>query len=212
LLIAATVILSKDVSAQDPSFIIMPRAGVMTQARPFTQQFLLLPDYSRKWKYEMDPALAYGAVIEVPTPYKSLGVRLEISNAGKAEIRRVAGSDGPPTHDEVSARVRITSAAAIYQPSRFCWGNVCPRLLGGGGIKQYDFEGNLLWDDIVDRFADDQSHATLQLGAGVVAYASRLAIIAEVVDYSNGIKFASRDQPTSRTHDLAFTLGAGVRF
>ena len=211
LVATATFLAGRGLHAQDPSFIIMPRAGVMAQARPFTQNFLLLPDYMRKWKYKMEPAVAYGGLIEVPTPYKSVGVRLEMNNGSRATITQ-SGGEGPPTSGEVSAQLSIISAAMIYQPSRACWGGVCPRLLGGGGIKRYDFEGNLAWDDIIDRFADDQSHFTLQLGAGVVAYASRLAIIAEIVDYSNGIKFASRDQPTSRAHDVAFSLGAGVRF
>ncbi len=184
----------------------------MRQALPFSQQFLLVPDFQRKWRYEMNAAPTWGALLEVPTPLKSLAVRFEASQAGRAEIRRVEGSDGPPTNDDVSAKIQIASIAAVFQPARFCWGDVCPRLVGGGGVKKYDFTGNLLWDDIVDRFADDQSRATLQLGAGIVAYASRLAIIVEVMDYSNGIRFASRDQPTSRTHDLTFNLGAGVRF
>ena len=200
-----------DLRAQDPSFIIMPRGGVMAQARPFTQNFLIVPDYMRKWRYKMEPSVAYGGLVEVPTPYKSIGGRLEMSRGSRSKITR-AGGEGPPLQDEVSAQMNITTAAVIYQPARACWGDVCPRLLGGGGVKQYDFEGNLLWDDVVDRFADDQSHFTLQLGAGIVAYTSRIAIIAEIVDYSNGIRFASRDQPTSRAHDLAFSLGAGVRF
>ncbi len=208
---AATCFTASGLHAQDPSFIIMPRAGVLAQARPFTQDFLLVPDYMRKWRYKMEPSVAYGALVEVPTPYKSLGVRLEMSNGSRATITQ-SGGEGPPTAGEVSAQMNIISAAMIYQPSRACWGGVCPRLLGGGGIKRYDFEGNLAWDDIIDRFAEDQSHFTLQLGAGVIAYASRIAIIAEIVDYSNGIRFASRNQPTSRAHDVAFSLGAGVRF
>lgn len=197
--------------AQEPSFVVMPRAAVMAQALPFTQNFLLVPDYMRKWRYKMEPSVAYGGLIEVPTPYKSIGVRLEMSNGSRATITQ-SGGEGPPIYDEVSAQMSIVTGAIIYQPGRACWGDVCPRLLGGGGIKRYDFEGNLAWDDIIDRFADDQSHFTLQLGVGVVAYVSRMAIIAEVVDYSNGIRFASRDQPTSRAHDIAFSLGAGVRF
>jgi hypothetical protein len=213
LFVAGAFILgAREVCAQhEPSFIIMPRAGVIAQARPFTQNFLLVPDYTRKWRYKMDPSVTYGALIEVPTPYRSVGVRLEMSSASRENVTK-SGGEGPPLQDEVTAQIDIASAAMIYQPARLCWGGVCPRLLGGGGIKRYDFEGNLLWDDIVDRFAEDQSHFTLQLGAGIVAYASRLAIIAEIVDYSNGIRFASRDQPTNRAHDLAFSLGAGVRF
>jgi hypothetical protein len=198
--------------AQGTSLLVMPRAGVIRQALPLTQQFILAPDFRTKWRYEMDAAPIVGALIEVPTPLKSLAVRLEASQAGRSDIRKAEGSDGPPTYGEVTAEIQIASIAAVFQPPRFCRGGVCPRLLGGGGIKRYNFTGNLLWDDIVDRFADDQSHATLQLGAGIVAYVSRLAIIVEVMDYSNGINFASRDQPTDRAHDLSFNLGAGVRF
>ena len=212
-LVLAIALLSSSapVDAQQPSFIVMPKGGFVVQARPFQQQHLLVSDFQRIWKYEMDAAATYGILIETPTPFKSLGVRLEASRAGRASIREVPGSTGPPTRD-VSAKVNIASIAAVFQPERFCWGNVCPRLLGGGGVKSYDFEGNLLWDDIVDRFADDQSPLTLQLGAGIVAYVSRLAIIAEITDYSNGIRFASRDQPTNRVHDIAFNLGAGLSF
>jgi hypothetical protein len=184
----------------------------MAQALPFTQNFLAVPDYTRKWKYRMEAAPAYGGLIEVPTPYRGLGVRLEMIDRGRSGIENVNG-EGPPIQDEVTAKIDVISAALIYQPARACWGDVCPRLIGGGGIKRYDFQGNLLWDDIVDRFADDQTHFTLQLGAGIAAYtSSRLVFIAEIVDYSNGVKFASRDQPTSRTHDVAFSFGAGVRF
>lgn len=198
--------------AQESSFLIVPRVGVMRQALPFTQQFLLAPDFRSKWRYEMDAAPVIGALIEVPTPLKSLVVRLEASQAGRSDIRKAEGSDGPPTYGDVTAEIQIATIAAVFQPPRFCRISVCPRLVGGGGVKKYKFTGNLLWDDIVDRFADDQSHTTLQVGAGIVGYVSRLAIIVEVMDYSNAINFASRDQPTSRTHDVSLNLGAGVRF
>ncbi|HEX5577785.1 MAG TPA: hypothetical protein VFX40_05370 [Gemmatimonadaceae bacterium] len=199
-------------AAQQPSFVIMPKAAVVAQARPFSQQFTIVDQFETRWRYRMEPALAWGALVETPTPYKSLGIRIEMSEAGKSEITKAGNSDGPPTYGEVSARVRVASAAAIFQPEKYCWGSVCPRLIGGAGIKRYDFEGDLLWDDVRERFAGDQSRTTIQLGAGVIAYASRLAIIAEVVDYSNSIMFASADNRTNRVHDLAFTLGAGVRF
>jgi hypothetical protein len=198
--------------AQQPSFVVMPKAAVVAQARPFSQQFTIVDQFETLWRYRMEPAISYGALVETPTPYKSLGIRLEMSKAGKSEITKAGNSDGPPTYGEVSARVSVASAAAIFQPEKYCWGSVCPRLIGGAGIKRYDFEGDLLWDDVRERFARDQSRTTIQLGAGIIAYASRLAIIAEVVDYSNSIMFASADNRTNRVHDVSFTVGAGVAF
>ena len=198
--------------AQQPSFVIMPKAAVVAQARPFSQQFAIVDQLETLWRYRMEPALSYGALVEAPTPYKSLGIRVEMSKAGESEITKAGNSDGPPTYGEVSARVSVASAAAIFQPEKYCWASVCPRLIGGAGVKRYDFEGDLLWDDVRERFARDQSRTTIQLGAGIIAYASRLALIAEVVDYSNSIMFASADNRTNRVHDLSFTVGAGVRF
>lgn len=200
------------VHAQQPSLVIMPKAAVVAQARPFSQQFAIVDNFETLWRYRMEPALSYGALVEAPTPYKSLGIRLEMSKAGKSEITKAGNSDGPPTYGEVSARVSVASAAAIFQPEKYCWASVCPRLIGGAGVKRYDFEGDLLWDDVRERFARDQSRTTIQLGAGIIAYASRLAIIAEVVDYSNSIVFASADNRTNRVHDVSVTVGAGVRF
>jgi hypothetical protein len=190
----------------------MGRGGVVAQAVPFSQQFALTTQIDERWRYRTEPALSYGAIVETPTPMRSFGLRFEGSRIGRATIRKAEGSKGPPTNGDVTAKVGVVSAAALYQPESWCWNSVCPRLIGGLGVKRYDFEGNLLWDDIVDRFADDQSRTTLQLGGGIIAYMSRIAIVAEVVDFSNSIKFASRDHPTNRAHDLSFNVGAGVRF
>lgn len=198
--------------AQHPSFVIMPKAAVVAQARPFSQRFAIVDQFETLWRYRMEPALSWGALVEAPTRYKSLGVRVEVSRAGKSEITKARDSDGPPTYGEVSARVSVASAAAVFQPAKYCRGSVCPRLIGGAGIKRYDFEGDLLWDDVRDHFARDQSHTTIQLGAGIIAYAPRLALIAEVVDYSNSIVFANPDNRTKRAHDLAFTVGVGLTF
>src|SRR5687768_7319486 len=167
LVIPLALLVSPDtLEAQEPSFVVMPKAAVVAQARPFSQQFALVDQLETLWRYRMEPALSYGALVEAPTPYKSLGLRLEMSKVGKSEITKAENSDGPPTNGEVSARMTMASAAAIYQPARYCWGSVCPRLIGGAGIKRYDFEGDLLWDDVRERFARDQSRTTIQLGAG----------------------------------------------
>ena len=72
--------------AQQPSFVIMPKAGIVAQARPFSQQFAIVDHFETLWRYRMEPALSSGALVETPTPDKSLGIRLERSKAGKSEM------------------------------------------------------------------------------------------------------------------------------
>ena len=211
-LLAFTAFSATPLSAQQPPFLVMGRAGLVAQAVPFSQQFSLTTQIDERWRYRTQPAMSYGAIVETPTPWTSFGLRFEASQTGRATIKKTLDSKGPPTNGDVTTKVGVVSAAALYQPEGWCRNGICPRLIGGLGIKRYDFEGNLLWDDIVDRFADDQSRTTLQLGIGIIAYMSRFAIVAEVVDFSNSIKFASRDNPTNRVHDVSFNVGAGIRF
>src|SRR5687768_2302808 len=212
LLASTAVFSSAELQAQQPSFLVMGRVGVVAQAVPFSQHFSLTTQIDERWRYRTQPAVSYGAIVETPTPFTSFGLRFEGARVSRAAIKKTKESLGPPTNGEVTAKVSLLSAAALYQPEGWCRNGVCPRLIGGLGVKRYDFEGNLLWDDIVERFAEDQSRTTLQLGVGIIAYMSRIAIVAEAVDFSNSIKFASRDNQTNRVHDLSFNLGAGVRF
>lgn len=210
--VVTTTFLSEPIEAQKVRLLVAPRAGVITPATSISQRFDQVPGFDATWRYDMKPAFSYGALVEVPTPLAGLGVRLEWTEGQKASITHADGTAGPPTYGDVSAKLRITSAAALIQPERLCLRNVCPRLVAGAGIKQYDFEGALLWDDVVDRFAKDQSVTTLQLGLGLITYLDRFAIIAEVNDFSNRVEFATPDNAANRVHDLVINLGAAIRF
>ena len=83
-MLVATGAQPETLPAQAGSFVVMPRAGIMTQARPLTQDFRLAPDYSAKWEYSMEAASAYGGLVEVPIPNRSIGLRLEMNSTARA--------------------------------------------------------------------------------------------------------------------------------
>jgi hypothetical protein len=184
------------------------------QAVPFEREFNDLgPEYRQVWRYRYQPDLVWGAAADLTTPGLPVGIRLEVNHAPSLTVEQKQGSPGPPVFERGSGAVTTATAAAIVQPARACLGALCPRLLVGGGVKQYRFDVELLSDDIVFPFAEDQSHTTLQVGVGVAARRNRVSLVAEVNDYSNRFKlFYNEDESRRRVHDTVATLGLAFHF
>ena len=194
---------------------LLPRVGLLTQAVPFQREFTdLPPEYHQVWRYRIQPDVVLGLAADIATASLPVGVRIEASHAPSLVIEQEGGSLGPDVFDEASGSGTMTTAtvAAIVQPARTCMGVVCPRLLVGGGVKQYRFDTELLSGDIVFPLAEDQARLTLQLGAGVVARRKRVSLVAEVNDYSNKVAlFQDTDDPRRRVHDTIATLGIALQ-
>ena len=140
------------------------------------------------------------------------GLRLALNRAPSLTLERDPGYSGAPLLGPASGRVTTATIAVLLEPRQTCLGPVCPRIVLGGGIKRYRFDANVLIDDIVVPFADDQNRPTLQLGIGMRATVAGFVVVTEISDFSNGLRFGNSTYPSKRTHDTIVSLGLGIRF
>jgi hypothetical protein len=191
----------------------MPRAGVLTQAAAFKQQWNdPPPEFRQVWRYRFEPDLVLGAAAAVETGALPVGLRLEVNRAPSLRLKQEAGSHGPPLYENTDADLTTGTLAAVVEPEGACYRGICPRLLLGAGVKHYRFDATLISDDTIYRFAEDQTCTTLQLGVGIATrLAGPLSVIAEINDFSNRVVLFNADDPSGRVHDILATLGVALR-
>jgi hypothetical protein len=198
-------------SAQDSPMrvTLVAHGGVHAQTGPFRQDLgALVPGLVTRYRFDRGGSL--GASLELGRARFPLGIRVSVNQSPSLGLERTPGSLGAPFLEPATGRVTTATVAVVLEPRRTCFGRVCPRALLGGGIKRYRFDANLLLDDIVEPFADDQFHPTLQMGVGVRATVGKAVLMADVTDFSNGFRFTNQTYPGRRVHDTIVSLGVGV--
>lgn len=198
---------------QAPQYIsILPRLGVLTQPVPFKQYWNdPPPEFRQVWRYRFAPALAFGMAAEFGAESLPLRLRTEVNHTPSARLHHIAESFGPPLHEEATAGLTSATVAVVAEPEQACFRMFCPRLLAGGGVKHYRFEADVISDDTIYPFAQDQTRLTVQLGAGVAVRLPRITLVAEVNDFSNQLRFFRLDDPSGRVHDTLATMGVTIR-
>jgi hypothetical protein len=188
---------------------LLAHGGVHSQTGAFRQDFsALVPGLESRYRFERGGSL--GASLELGRARFPLGIRVSLNQSPSLGLERPPGSLGAPFLGPATGRVTTATVAAFLEPRRTCVGRVCPRAVLGGGIKRYRFDANLLLDDIVEPFADDQVRPTLQVGVGLRATVGRVVLMTDVTDFSNGFRFTNRTYPGRRVHDTIVSLGVGV--
>lgn len=200
-------------SAQDARTYVTLAAhgGVLSQTGPFRQDLgALAPGWVSGYRFNRGGCV--GASLELVRARFPLGIRLALSQSASLRLERAPGFIGAPVLEPASARVTTATIAMLLEPRRTCVGRVCPRLMLGGGVKRYWFNADLVYDDIIEPFADDQTRPTLQLGVGVRATVAGIVLTADISDFSNSLRFGNVTYPSKRTHDTIVSLGLGIRF
>lgn len=189
---------------------LVAHGGVLAQTVAFRQDFgALVPGLVSGHRFDHGRSL--GASLELGRARSPLGVRFALNRASALTLENDPGYKGAPLYGPASGTITTATIAVLLEPRQTCFGPFCPRLLLGGGIKRYRFKANVRNDDVIEPFADDQDRPTLQLGIGVRATVSGFVLIADISDFSNGLRFGNATYPSKRTHDTIVSLGLGIR-
>ncbi len=89
----------------------------------------------------------------------------------------------------------------VVRPFRLLF--IEPYLIGGLGVKRYDFSTS----DIGDAFLDDQNVRTYQLGVGGELDLGPLSGIVEISDF---VSDRGAQLPVGRQHDFIVSVGIGI--
>jgi hypothetical protein len=147
--------------------------------------------------------LAYGLALELGTPDK-VSFRINALHATDSEV--------PYTDvgcDEDCARSTLSAATATLAIRPFPTILVADiYLLGGGGVKRYDFTVEDLQDEGVEAILNDQNQLTGHVGGGVELNLGLVRLVGEVTDLISQFD-AEGDvgETDSLQHDFFFTIG-----
>lgn len=151
---------------------------------------------------EMEASLAVGLGLELDLPLSPLNVRanLDYATGSQISLEGIQGSD-------VDATVLALVGDLVFRPlPRLAV--VQPYLLGGAGIKRYNFDTDDLGGGFGDFLSDDQNDFTVHLGAGLDVGLGPLAFMAEVSDYISW--FAPNGGDSEMQNDIFGMVGVRV--
>lgn len=176
--------IAPEVSAQVPgvNLQLVPKIGAylpandLGEARAGAQQI----------KAEMAASLAIGLAAELDLPLSPVNLRFGFDYATGAEV----SGEGISSDEELETTVLALTGDLVFRPlPRLVV--VQPYLLGGAGIKVYDFDSKDVTDqDLSSVFEDDENDFALHLGAGVdIKLFRNTFLLVEVSDYISRFKF-----------------------
>jgi hypothetical protein len=151
---------------------------------------------------EKDGTLAFGAALELGTP-DAVSFRVNLLHATDSEVPVTdIGCDQDCARSSVSTG---TATLVLRLPNLIV---VQPYLLGGGGVKRYDFTREDLSNEGLEAILNDQNQLTGHLGFGAELNLGMLRVVGEVSDLVSqfdveGDRFESDDLQ----HDVYFTVG-----
>jgi hypothetical protein len=163
-----------------------------------------------------------GLTAELGLPVRAVSVRggLMYVRSG-LDARRFAGfeSCGSDCDEAVyrsepiaGARVFIAVADVVLRTPRI--GPVQPYVLGGAGIKRYDFAQRELSGGYAAEYARDVTQGTRHVGLGTDLRVGNHLLVLEVSDYVGGFRSAADPAQSGTTapggrrqHDISFTAG-----
>ncbi|HYW09579.1 MAG TPA: hypothetical protein VE913_21635, partial [Longimicrobium sp.] len=97
-------------------------------------------------------------------------------------------------------------------------GPVQPYILGGGGIKRYNFAQGELTDGYEVEYARDVTQRTSHIGIGTDVRLGGQSVAVEFSDYVGGFRSAAASGATGtaaldgkRQHDISVTIGLRIR-
>lgn len=154
---------------------------------------------------EMEASLAVGLGLELDLPLSPLNVRANIDYATGSEIS--LEGRGIQLSEAVDATVLALVGDLVFRPLPRV-AIVQPYLLGGAGIKRYNFDTDDLAGGVGDFLSDDQNDFTVHLGAGLDIGLGPLAFMAEVSDYISW--FAPNGGDSEMQNDIFGMVGVRV--
>lgn len=159
------------------------------------------------------PGPAIGLRAEIRLPVRGIGIRGGFSWVGSDLTRpRVAEEPGcgeacPIIPGEVDrfggAQVYLAVLDLAVQGPRI--GFVQPYVVGGGGLKHYDFRQGDLSGEVAEAFREDDTAPTAHVGLGLAFHLGAHTVLLEAGDH------VSRSFADAKQDDLAVTAGVRIR-
>jgi hypothetical protein len=197
-LVGAPLLLASAADAEAQRLQLVPRAGIFVSGGNLAEVSGTLGDVEA----DMKGTLGVGLGLEVGVPLSPIGFRAGFDYATNSKLSLKGISAG---EDEAGAKLLAVTGDVVLRPlPRLIV--VQPYLVGGAGVKRYDFELSELEADAQGLFPEDQTDFTLHGGAGVDISLGPLALRAEVSDY---VSWFELDEGGERKmqNDIFATLG-----
>jgi hypothetical protein len=192
----ATALLADAAAAQ---LRLIPQVGLF---QPFTN----LPSAGAGFEeVKKEASFAFGAALELGQP-DQVSFRVNVLHATDSEVPIEGTGVGCQT-DCARSTVSSATASLILRPIP----NIIlvqPYLVGGGGVKRYDYTVEDLQNEGLRTLLNDQNQLTGHLGVGAEVNLGLLRLVGEVSDllstYDDGQDASSSDQ---LQHDVFVTVG-----
>lgn len=157
---------------------------------------------------KMESTLGFGLGLEF-LPGQTWSFRLNALYGTRSEVP-VRGV-GCPDCGEARSTVAAVTGTAILRPLPNLI-VVQPYLMGGAGVKRYDFDQDAAREEGLSAFVSDQNRLAGQLGAGVEVNAGFATLLFEVSDLVSGFRPGSGDgEGSGKTqHDFFITIGLSL--
>ncbi|HEX7050215.1 MAG TPA: hypothetical protein VF188_08450 [Longimicrobiales bacterium] len=154
---------------------LVPKIGAYLPANDLGEVAGALGDI----RAEMEASLALGLALELDLPTSPVNLRANFDYATASEV----SPEGITSDVAPDATLLALTGDLVFRPlPRIIV--VQPYLLGGAGVKVYQFDTDDLVDDgFAEAFDDDRTDFALHAGIGVDVGLGPLALLAEVSDY-----------------------------
>jgi hypothetical protein len=156
---------------------------------------------------KMESTLGFGLALEV-LPRSSVSFRLGGAFGTDSDVP-VSGIGC--TACKARGTVLTVTGAAVLRPVPASI-PLRPYLLAGAGLKSYNFRYDASLGNHAEAFVNDQTHATIQLGAGIELNLGLLRLLLEASDYTSGFRLGddSATGEAKRQHDIFITVGVAA--
>jgi hypothetical protein len=149
-------------------------------------------------------SFAFGAAIEFGQPDK-VSFRVNVLHATDSEVP-VEGTGLGCTSDCARSTVSSATATLILRGPNIIL--VQPYLIGGGGVKRYDYTLENLQNEGVRTLLNDQNQLTGHLGLGAEVNLGVLRLVGEVSDLLSSYDDGQNTSESDRLqHDMFVTVG-----
>src|SRR5690554_2527231 len=156
-LVGAPLLLASAADAEAQRLQLVPRAGIFVSGGNLAEVSGTLGDVEA----DMKGTLGVGLGLEVGVPLSPIGFRAGFDYATNSKLSLKGISAG---EDEAGAKLLAVTGDVVLRPlPRLIV--VQPYLVGGAGVKRYDFELSELEADAQGLFPEDQTDFTLHGGA-----------------------------------------------
>ncbi|HLU24112.1 MAG TPA: hypothetical protein VKZ58_00200 [Longimicrobiales bacterium] len=180
---------------------IMPKAGVYIPGNDLAT----IRDGAEEIRAKMEGDFAIGLAIELARAGAPVGLRGNFDYITGTTITE----DGVDRSDKSGTTMLALTGDLVLRPiPRLLF--LQPYLLGGAGIKRYEFDRESLSGPIRDAFPADRTDFAVHLGAGFEIGFGALAITAEVSDYISRFKAEGENRDNKLQNDVFAMVGVRI--